>query len=149
RLLDSDIWELATDPRLGEIAARLLETDSVSIIEDQLLDKPPQGLPVNMHQDYSYWRFSSSVQTVTCWIALMEDVLSCGGLTIVSGSHRFGPATKPDKLIEGSEEDWSSVPEPVRSALGGRLEFVDIDVPKGGGVFFHGLTVHGSSRNSS
>jgi len=121
----------------------------VSIIEDQLLDKPPQGLPVSMHQDYAYWRFSSSMETVSCWISLMEDVVNCGGLTIVSGSHRFGLATKPEKLIEGSEEQWLSVPASIRSSSEGELELVEIDVPKGGGVFFHGLTVHGSPRNPS
>jgi ectoine hydroxylase-related dioxygenase (phytanoyl-CoA dioxygenase family) len=146
RVVDRDIWDLATDAGLGEIAARLLETDSVSIIEDQLLDKPAHGLPVNMHQDYAYWPFSSSAATATCWISLMDNSASCGGLSIVRGSHRWGAAAKPQKLVEGSEDQWLAALASVRSSSDG-IDLVDIDVPRGGGVYFHGLTFHGSSRN--
>src|SRR5579872_5479402 len=37
RVLDADVWEIATDGVLGCTAARLLRTPSVSLIEDQLL----------------------------------------------------------------------------------------------------------------
>lgn len=57
RVLDRDLWNIATDPALGEAAATLLGTPSVSIVEDQLLAKPAGGLPVKVHQDYSYWPF--------------------------------------------------------------------------------------------
>ena len=56
---------------LAPIAARLLRSASVSIVEDQLLDKPTGGRPVNFHQDYSYWPFSRATRMCTGWLALV------------------------------------------------------------------------------
>src|SRR5256885_641627 len=70
RLVDESIWSLVTRNELGRVAAGLLQTDSVSVVEDQLLDKPGGGAPVATHQDYRYWQFSTSPRMSTCWIAL-------------------------------------------------------------------------------
>jgi hypothetical protein len=148
RILDRDIWTLATDARLGGIAARLLETDSVSIVEDQLLDKPPTGLPVNSHQDYAYWPFSTSTEMITCWIALEDMRPELGPVAVVRGSHRWGQGQKPQDLIEGSASNWLAAAEASRPR-DREIEIVSAQVPAGGGVFFHALTFHGSPGNSS
>ncbi len=148
RLVDSDLWDIATEPKLGEAAACLLRTTSVSIVEDQLLDKPNQGAPVNLHQDYSYWRFSTSVNMLTCWIALSDMNVEMGPVEMVRGSHKWGFAARPRELIHGSREEYLAVAESVRPEEA-KFDFVSAIVKQGGGVFFHGLTFHGSRGNST
>jgi len=148
RIVDVDLWNLATAVDLGQAAAALLGTSSVSVVEDQLLDKPNHGVPVNLHQDYSYWGFSTSVNMLTCWIALCDMRLDMGPVELVRGSHKWGFAPRPRELIHGSSEEYLSVAQSVMPE-GAQLEFVSTVVPKGGGVFFHGLTFHGSRGNST
>lgn len=148
RVLDQDLWELATDEGLGEMAAALLRTGSVSIVEDQLLAKPAHGLPVNMHQDRGYWAFSRSERMITAWIALVDMTAELGTLHFIRGSHRWGYAARPRELINGSETDWMSAVTPVRPA-DQDLNIAAAIIPAGAAVFFHSLTFHGSSRNET
>lgn len=148
RWLDADLWANATDPKLGRIAAALLDTPSVSIVEDQLLDKPDGGMPVNMHQDYGYWAFSRSTKMITCWIALVDMEAPLGPVEIVRGSHKWGRAGNPKDLILGSEDAYWHAAEAARPE-GAPRETEKVHVPAGGGAFFHSLTFHGSGRNAS
>jgi ectoine hydroxylase-related dioxygenase (phytanoyl-CoA dioxygenase family) len=148
RLVDADLWGVATDVTLGAMAAQLLGTESVSIVEDQLLDKPGHSVPVNLHQDYSYWRFSTSTNMLTGWISLCDLTIDMGPVELVRGSHRWGFASRPRELIHGSTDEYLSAAETVIPE-GGRFDFASALVPKGGGVFFHGLTFHGSRGNST
>ena len=148
RIVDAALWDIATDGTLGHAAARLLRTHSVSIIEDDLLDKPSHSAPVNLHQDCSYWRFSTSTNMISCWLALSDMTAEMGPLELVIGSHRWGTAERPKELMHGSDDEYLSA---VRSVIpsGAKIEFVSTLVPRGGGVFFHGLTFHGSRGNST
>jgi ectoine hydroxylase-related dioxygenase (phytanoyl-CoA dioxygenase family) len=148
RLVDDALWAMATDPILGEVAADLLGTSSVSIIEDQLLDKPGSSVPVNLHQDYSYWRFSTSVNMLTCWLALSDMSIDMGPVEMARGSHRWGFASRPRELIHGSAEEYLSAAQSVMPQ-GGCFDFAPVIVPSGGGAFFHSLTFHGSRGNTT
>ena len=148
RLVDGDLWNMATDPVLGCAAASLLRTSAVSVVEDQLLDKPNQGAPVNLHQDYSYWRFSTSVNMLTCWIALSNMSEEMGPVEMARGSHRWGFAARPRELIHGSNEEYLAVAQSVKPPEA-TFDFVPALLKRGGGVFFHGLTFHGSRGNST
>lgn len=148
RLVDEDLWSVATDRALGEAAALLLRTPAVSIVEDQLLDKPAQSVPVNLHQDYSYWRFSTSTNMLTCWISLLDITPDMGPVEIARGSHRWGFAARPRELIHGSDEDYLGAAQGVIPD-GAKFDFVPAVVPARGGVFFHGLTFHGSRGNTT
>jgi ectoine hydroxylase-related dioxygenase (phytanoyl-CoA dioxygenase family) len=148
RLVDSDLWEIAVNSTRGLVAARLLRTDSVSVIEDQLLDKPGGGVPVNLHQDYSYWRFSTSPKMLTCWIALDDMTLDMGPIELLRGSQCWGISMRPRELIHGSVDEYRSGAVLVKPEAA-EFDFVPVVVPRGGGVFFHSLTFHGSRGNST
>jgi phytanoyl-CoA hydroxylase len=148
RTVDKTVRSIATDRTLGQSAATLLRTSGVSIIEDQLLDKPDGAAPVNMHQDYSYWAFSTSPEMISCWIALCDVSVDMGPVELIPGSHRWGMALRPRELIQGSDADYLSAIKAVRDS-GTDFHFTPVLVPKGGGVFFHGLTFHGSRANVS
>ena len=149
RIVDQTLWDVTTDPRLGGMAARLLGTGSVSLVEDQLLDKPGPGLPCNFHQDYGYWLFSSSVQMITCWIALVDMTIELGPVQMIPGSHRWGHCSNPRELIAGSEDGWLEAVERTRPPGEPSRDPVTACVPAGGGAFFHSLTFHGSAPNTT
>jgi ectoine hydroxylase-related dioxygenase (phytanoyl-CoA dioxygenase family) len=147
RILDGELWEVTTDTSLGAMAATLLRTQSVSLLEDQLLDKPGPGLPCNFHQDYGYWLFSTSTQMISCWVALTDMRLEMGPLQLIPGSHDWGWMSNPTELIAGSAQAWLEAVERARPVGHTLAPFVTACVPAGGGVFFHSLTFHGSASN--
>lgn len=146
RLLDPDLWGVVTSPSVAGFAAELLDEPSVSVIEDQLLDKPPGTAPVAMHQDYGYFGFSNSANMVTCWISLTPMTVEIGTLHHVPGSHTWGVCSRPQALVKAGDDDWCDA---ARQSLprGTELELVPVLTPPGGAVFFHALTFHGSPRN--
>jgi len=154
RLLDADLWSLVTRAELGRAAARLLETRAVSVIEDQLLDKPPGGAPLATHQDYRYWQFSTSPRMLTCWIALDDMSPEIGTVQVVPGSHRWGHQVVERNLAEDfrASVDGATSYLQVAEALrppDAEIQLTPVIVPTGGGVLFHSLTIHSSGRNTT
>jgi phytanoyl-CoA hydroxylase len=151
RLVDADIWELATDATLGRAASRLLQTRAVSLIEDQILVKPGPWAPFTLHQDHTYWPFSTTTSTLSCWIALSDMTPDMGPLEVLRGSHQLGLVHKAKgakETIKLSDDEYLS----DASAFDldrTRLDFVPAIVPRGGGIFFHGLAIHGSRANTT
>jgi hypothetical protein len=154
RLLDADIWSLVTRAELGRAAARLLETTAVSVIEDQLLDKPPGGAPLATHQDYRYWQFSTSPRILTCWIALDDMSPEIGTVQVVPGSHRWGQQAVERNIAEDFQASVDGATHYLRVAEALRppdaaLQLTPVNVPAGGGVLFHSLTIHSSGMNTT
>ena len=150
RILDAAVWDIATDRILGRAAAHLLRSSSVSLIEDQLLSKPGYGKPLRLHQDFSAYGFSTSPNTLSCWIALTDMTEAIGPVECVRGSHRWG-ITSNTKDLECNRDDNDRYLAAAREIVphGANIEYVPAIVSKGGGVFFHGLTLHGSRGNST
>ena len=148
RFLDSDMWDLVTMPRLGEIAAGLLDAHSVALTEDQLLEKPAGGKAVAMHQDYAYWSFSTSPRMATMWIALVDTTLDMGPICFLPGSQEWGLGQRPDHFGDSDEERMFQVVHAVKPD-NASLETTKVVVPAGGGSVHHSLTFHGSSANTS
>ena len=149
RLVDPELWQVAISPAVAGFAADLLEEPSVSVIEDQMLDKPPGSAPVALHQDYGYWDYSTSANMVTCWIALTAMTVELGTLHVVPRSHMWGLCPRPRALVKAGDHDWCDAAIQSLPAMTKELELVPIMVPAGGAVFIHSLTFHGSPRNRS
>ena len=72
---------------------------------------------VGWHQDYGYWKASSTTNMITAWVALQDTDLSNGGMRTIVGSHKWG-------LVEGSdtfgERDLEQLAGKYRAKGGGR-----------------------------
>ena len=152
RLVDEHVWSLVTQAEVARAAARLLHTSSLSVIEDQLLDKPGGGSPVATHQDYRYWQFSNNPSMVTCWIALDDMSREIGTVELIPGSHRWGQYAFDRSLADDFKDqvDGANVYMRVADSLrppGAEMQFVPALVPAGGAAFFHSLTIHCSGPN--
>ncbi|MEY2468521.1 MAG: hypothetical protein QOF21_1219 [Actinomycetota bacterium] len=154
RKIDNAWWantclaSLATDPRLAEIAALLLDTDSVRLWQDQLLYKPPGGpqeTTIGWHQDWASWdTVASHDGFITAWVAFDDVDDENGAMQMIPGSHKWG-------LVEGGSNFFGTDRDEQLVSLGeGRAAQPQSVVMKAGQVSFHGpLTFHGSGPNTS
>jgi ectoine hydroxylase-related dioxygenase (phytanoyl-CoA dioxygenase family) len=148
RLLDGDLWELSTDRQIAQMAAILLRTPSLSLLEDQLIGKAPRSGPIAYHQDAPYLTFLRSWDNINCWIALTDTSRETSPLLCIRGSHKWPLSPKPSRFADGNESDMVEAVDAVRPP-GQELEIVPVVVHAGGGVFFAAMTMHGSGPNTS
>ncbi len=135
------IREAVTSPKLGQIAAQLLDAPSIRLWHDQISFKPGGGgKVVTWHQDWAYWQMIDVCETVTCWISLADVDPKAGPMIYLAGSHKLGLYERPSS-ISGDDEQKPALPD------GAALEEVEVVIPAGHVAFHHGLLLHGSGRN--
>jgi len=153
---------LATHPHVAGVARQLLRARPM-IVQTMYLNKPPNGgKGIALHQDALYLRNEPNT-LMACWIALDDTDGDNGGLCVVPRSHRDGLRSahlteKPEEHVrweqdyamrdrdgrEWTERLFSFEMDDLREE-----EILRLVVPRGGGVFFTGLTIHGSFANRS
>jgi ectoine hydroxylase-related dioxygenase (phytanoyl-CoA dioxygenase family) len=153
---------LATHPNVAGIARQLTGGPPL-IVQTMLMDKPAAGgKGISLHQDVHH--LPNEPQTLmACWIALTDTDAENGGLCVVPGSHRQGVRSTHQCESSAESDSWV-IEHPMRDREGREwmekmysYEIDDLDdstvvrlrVPRGGGVFFTGLTIHGSYANRS
>lgn len=139
---DRTMAAAAMSPRIGHVAAQLLGTSVIRMWHDQFLHKPARGgKVVTWHQDWAYWQMIAECRTVTCWIALDDVHPDSGPMDYLEGSHKLGLFPLP-KVITGDDEQFPILPPDLN------LKKVPVIVKAGQVAFHHGLTLHGSGRNT-
>ncbi|WP_309121052.1 phytanoyl-CoA dioxygenase family protein [Paenibacillus sp.] len=145
--INDEVRAIVTDPELGRMAADLLNEDEIRLWHDQVIYKPGAGDKetklgnVGWHQDYGYWRASSTTNMVTVWIALQDTDLSNGAMTTILGSHKWGE-------VEGSDTFFDQDMEKLRARFARRDWTEEPCILKAGQAsFHHALTFHGSGPN--
>ena len=160
--VDSE-WEyLATHPCIVGITNQLLE-GSPMIVQTMYLNKPHAGgKGIALHQDTHYIRNEPNT-LMACWLAMDETDEANGGLCVVPGSHR--KVLREVRMPENTEEhaawekdhlmqdrdgnEWTEHLHAFEVADLDPSEIVKLAVPRCGGVFFTGMTIHGSYVNRS
>lgn len=153
---------LATHPRVAGAASQILGA-RVRVVQTMLLKKPPQGgKGIALHQD-SHYLPNEPNTLMACWLALTDTDPANGGLCVAPGSHRQGLRAARKNENESDHVTWETM-HTMRDRDGREwnqtmvsFQITDVDddslvrltVPRGGGVFFTGLTVHGSFANQS
>jgi len=90
---DEVVKQLVLSPRLGKIAADLMQTSGVRIYHDQALFKEGGGGITPWHADQYYWPLETD-KTITAWMPLQATPLALGPLEFSAGSHQ---------IVEGRE----------------------------------------------
>lgn len=145
---DPDLAGLATDPRITQVAAALLDTSSVRMWQDQLLYKPPGGpaeTTIGWHQDWASWDTVASHEGfVTAWVAFDDVDDENGAMQMIPGSHTWG-------LVPGGSNFFATDRDAQLAAFGEREAAKAVSVVMGAGQvsFHHPLTFHGSGPNTS
>jgi ectoine hydroxylase-related dioxygenase (phytanoyl-CoA dioxygenase family) len=153
---------LATHPRVAGAASQILG-GRVRVVQTMRLTKPPQGgKGIALHQD-SHYLPNEPNTLMACWLALTETDPENGGLCVVPGSYRHGLRVARKNDDDKEHVSWETV-YAMRDRDGREwdqamhsFQITDLDpdsilrltVPRGGGVFFTGMTIHGSFSNQS
>ena len=156
-------WKyLATHPCVAGTAQQLLAGKPM-IVQTMYLNKPPSGgKGIALHQDRHYIPNEPNT-LMACWIALDDTDETNGGLCVVSGSHREGLRDthlprNPDEHVTWETEhlmrnrdgvEWTEQLYSYEVADLNPTQIVKLTVPRGGGVFFTSMTIHGSYANWS
>lgn len=145
---DTVLRSVATDPIIGEIAGRLMQTDLIRLWHDQLLYKPGPNTKQNTanvgwHQDYSYWQCCAQPTLVTAWVAFTDVDLSNGCMQVVPRSNQWGLMNASDFF----EQDLQKLEEKMELPEGETFQTVPLVMKAGQVSFHHALTIHGSGPN--
>ena len=150
--INKEVRELVLSEKIGEMAAKLMNVDSVRIWHDQILSKPPtEKLSTNnkanigWHQDRGYWTCCTDENMITAWIALQDTNEENGAMRFVENSNKWG------LLNEGGDFFASDLENLKQSMINDGKNWKEISNDlKAGEVSFHNsFTFHGSGPNFS
>lgn len=140
--VDDAARSLALSPRLGRIAADLLDVGCVRLLLDQAFFKHPGAARTPWHQDLYFWPLDTD-RLVTLWLSLTGSTPARGGLRFITRSHRAHSAGAMDAMNRSDAELDRRM-----HAFGGTI--VELDPLQPGDVSAHlGWTVHGAGPNDT
>ena len=140
---DEVLRDFCFNSPLGEAAARLLRTDRVYLIYDQVFVKDAQRRErTEWHNDQPYW----PVRGPTCslWLSIDETKRESGAMEFIRGSHhwdRWFEIVGPNLPSEVNPR-FEKIPD--YDAERDRHEILSWNLDPGDAVAFHGLCVHSS-----
>ncbi len=149
-----NIWEAEpvfrrhlSNPKIVEIVAALMATDTVRVWHDQIQVKPPlKGGPTTWHQDYPYWPVVAPADLVSAWVALEDADPENGCMSMVPRSHTWG--IYRDGTV-GNTDTYCPAFDPLFLPEGEHVDVVPCPVTAGSVMFHHCLTWHGAPPNRS
>jgi hypothetical protein len=146
-----NIWR--SDPHIAEEAfsqqtarhvGQLQGVDSIRILQDMALVKPPNARALGVHQDGAYDTFIDPVEFTTVWTTLDDTEADAGTLVYLRGSHQWG---KFPAVTFHDPEDWLADFRDLVDVPEDQIEFVPI-VVKAGTCVFHSPWIWHASGNS-
>jgi ectoine hydroxylase-related dioxygenase (phytanoyl-CoA dioxygenase family) len=140
--LDPVARRFVLSPRLGKIAADLLEVEAVRLFRDQSYFKGPGGSNTPWHQD-AYFMPLDTDRILTLWVPLTDITPELAPMSYVSGSHRagyLGTSNGDDAAMDRFEDE-------VRAK---GMEVFNYGTLAAGDVVAHSAwTLHSSRTNTS
>ena len=121
------------NPRLGNIAAKLLNVPRVRLINDVLIGKERNQRATPWHRDSDFWSFEGA-GALTFWIPLQDTPLDMAPLRFAVGSHLV-----PNPRV------WYPV---VKTFVPLRFPIASPALSIGDITVHHFKTLHGAGRNS-
>jgi ectoine hydroxylase-related dioxygenase (phytanoyl-CoA dioxygenase family) len=160
---DAQWRAVATHRNIVGIARQILNAPPM-IVQTMYLEKNPgeEAKGTAPHQDTHYLPTEPNT-LMACWLAMSDTDEENGGLCVVPGSHRAGLSSTHKATSLKDHQVWESE-HLMRDRSGrewkqtfysfeidglSRAQLKFLPVPKGGGVFFSGMTIHGSYANRS
>ena len=146
-----ELQELALQPIIGAIAAKLARTSEIRILDDQLVYKPPMksgqeiSTAVGWHSDRAYWGTCSSHNLLTAWIPFHDCDEARGPLVVLDKSHRWSGL---QDMRHFNNTNLNDLADKFHSE-GKKVVKIPMTLKKGQVSFHHCWTIHGSYPNRS
>lgn len=143
---DRTIFELVTQPAIGQAAAAVTGARRVQLWAASLMWKPTgtsSAGKVGWHQDLQYFEtmWAPGTQIITAWVAISHVTSNAGPVRFVPGSHRWG--------LLNQSEFYNPTDAPVAIPVGTTWREVPAVLAPGAFSLHHALTYHGSGPNTS
>ena len=107
---------------------------NIKLYCDQLMMKARHhGTVTDWHQDSVAWPQFAPQDHVSCWVALDDATVANGCMTMLPGSHKWGPIAREQRPLFLANP---LVPEPA-----------PVELPAGSCLFHHGLNFHRTGAN--
>lgn len=140
--------EVIQSSPLAEVAADLMQSETVQMFHDHVLVKEPgTSMATPWHQDGPYY-FVEGRQTISFWSPL--DPVREATLRCVTGSHLWEKEVLPTRWVSEQgffPDEGQYIPVPDPEAEGMRI--VEFEMEPGDAVAFHFRTLHGARGNRS
>ena len=146
-----ELRQLALQPIIGAIAAKLARTSEIRLLDDQLVYKPPfkanrqLSTTVGWHSDRAYWGTCSSDNLLTAWIPFHDCDQARGPLVVLDKSHRWSGL---QHMRHFNNSNLGEITDQFQ-AEGKKVVKVPMTLKKGQVSFHHCWTIHGSYPNHS
>ncbi len=145
-LQKTELAQLALQPIIGAIAARLARTEEIRLLDDQLVYKPPQNYnSTGWHCDQAYWSTCSSQKLLTTWIPFHDIDEARSPLVVIDRSHKWSGLGNMRFFNDPNLDNL------IHQLPTAKKEMVKVPMvmKKGQVSFHHGWTIHGSYPNRS
>ena len=124
---------VARKAEIVDVIEELLGPD-IKLYCDQLMMKARHhGTVTDWHQDSVAWPQFAPQDHVSCWVAIDDATVANGCMTMLPGSHKWGPIGKEQRALF---VDNPLVADPV-----------PVELPAGSCLFHHGLNFHRTGAN--
>lgn len=150
-LQKKELRQLALQPIIGAIAAKLARTDEIRLLDDQLVYKPPSrnkgkiNTSVGWHSDRAYWGTCSSDNLLTAWIPFHDCDEARGPLVVLDKSHKWAGL---QHMRHFNDPNLANLEKKLEKE-GKKVVKVPMNLKKGQVSFHHCWTIHGSYPNLS
>ena len=150
-LQKQELRQLALQPIIGAIAARLARTQEIRLLDDQLVYKPPFkagrkiSTTVGWHSDRAYWGTCSSDNLLTAWIPFHNCDEARGPLVVLDKSHRW---SNLQHMRHFNNSNLGELTDRFQ-AEGKKVVKIPMNLKKGQVSFHHCWAIHGSYPNRS
>lgn len=131
---------------VGRWIALLMGWPGARINQDNVIWKPPGAKALGFHQDDSYQDWIEPQAMATCWMALDDTSAAGGTIEYVRTSHLWDLSGRIAQF-HAPDDEKSDLNRAAEAAGVHNLDIVPIELPRGGAVFHHGRTWHGSGPN--
>lgn len=150
-LQSQSLRQLALQPIVGAIAAKLAGTRQIRLLDDQLVYKPPQDqtaqTSVGWHADRAYWATCTSDQLLTAWIPFHDCDIDMGPLVVIDGSHKWSGL---EHLRGFHQTDLTQLSAKLQQiGIDHSIKEIPLTLRKGQVSFHNCWTIHGSYPNLS
>ncbi len=150
-LQKQELRQLALQPIIGAIAAKLARTKEIRVLDDQLVYKPAFkasrkiSTTVGWHSDRAYWGTCSSDNLLTAWIPFHDCDEARGPLVVLDKSHHWSGL---QHMRHFNNSDLGKLTAKFQ-AEGKKVVKIPLTLKKGQVSFHHCWTIHGSYPNRS
>ncbi|BAZ45465.1 putative phytanoyl-CoA dioxygenase [Chondrocystis sp. NIES-4102] len=150
-LQKKELKQLALQPIIGAIAAKLTRSDEIRLLDDQLVYKPafksgdPISTAVGWHSDRAYWATCSSDKLLTAWIPFHDCDEDRSPLVVLDKSHKW---SNLKDMRHFNNPHLNDLTEQFQSE-GKKVVKIPMTLKKGQLSFHNCWTIHGSYPNRS